>query len=124
MRDRDENEETEFRGSGRLDDDMFPDQAAIDASLSMERTVHKGEGEEALTNRLLKENAATVAMQMVHLATRSPTENVRLAAGKYILDRVLGPVGKTNSLGDGPLDAMVRQMQRDAEVAANEAYDR
>jgi hypothetical protein len=123
MRDRGDEEE-EFRGSGTMPDDIFVDQKALDRALQMERDVHPAEGEEALTQRLFKENAAQVAMQMVHIATRGTSERIRLDAGKYIIDRVLGPVGKAQSLGDGPLDQMVRQMQRDAEEAANQAYDR
>jgi hypothetical protein len=123
MRDRDENEGTEFRGSGRLDDDELIDQEAVNRALQMERDVHPAETEEGLTQRLFRENAASVAMQMVHIATRGTSERIRLDAGKYIIDRVLGPVGKQNETGDGPLDQMVRQMQRDAEIAANQAYN-
>jgi hypothetical protein len=68
---------------------------------------------------LFKENSARVAMSVVNIALRGTSERLRLDAGKYVIDRVLGPIGKETHRADSPLDAMVRQMQEDAEAAAN-----
>jgi hypothetical protein len=63
-------------------------------------------------------------MQIVQIALTGTSERLRLDAGKYVVDRVLGPMGKETHRADSPLDKMVRQMQKDAEEMANEAYDK
>lgn len=110
------------RGSGTPLPEGFVNQDAMNSALAMERGAHPEESNEALTHRLFKENSPLVAMQIVHIALNGTSERLKLDAGKYIVDRVLGPTGKETYRADSPLDAMVRQMQEDAESAANKAY--
>jgi hypothetical protein len=122
--DREYEGEEPFRGTGTPQmPEGFVDQEAVANALAMERATHVDESTEDLTHRLFKENSPNVAMQLVNIALRGSNERLRLDAGKYIIDRVMGPVGKETYRADSPLDAMVRQMQRDAEDAANKAYD-
>jgi hypothetical protein len=114
-----DDDETEFRGSGTPVPLSEEDQRRLDQAVAMERTTHADESEEALTQRLFKENSARVAMSLVDIALRGASERIRLDAGKNVIDRVLGPVGKETYRADSPLDAMVRQMQLDAEAEAN-----
>jgi gamma-glutamylcysteine synthetase len=118
-----EYEEEEFRGSGTRLPDGFVDKQAMDAAVGMERDLHPEETHEELTLRLLRESVPQVAMQIVHLALQGSSERLRLEAGKYVVDRVLGPLGRETHRADSPLDKMVRQMQQDAEKAANESYN-
>jgi hypothetical protein len=123
--DRDDEHSEPFRGTGTPQmPDGFVDEDAVAAALSMERATHTNESTEDLTHRLLKENSPHVAMQLVNIALRGSSERLRLDAGKYILDRVMGPVGKETHRADSPLDKMVRDMQDAAEEAANAAYDK
>jgi hypothetical protein len=115
------NEDEEFRGTGTPFPLSDEEERRLDEALSMERQTHNDESEEVLTHRLLKENAARVAMSVVNMAVRGTSERIRLDAGKYVLDRVLGRIGDETYRADSPLDAMVRQMQEDAEQAANVA---
>jgi len=109
-------------GSGTPLPEGFVNQEAMDIALGMERATHPDETTEELTHRLFKENSPSVAMQIVHIALRGTSERLKLDAGKYVIDRVMGPVGKETHRADSPLDALVRQMQDDVEKAANEAY--
>jgi hypothetical protein len=118
-----DSEDDDFRGTGEMLPDGFVNEEAIAGALAMERQTHPDETHEMLTFRLFKENAAQVAMQMVNIALRGSSERLRLDAGKYVIDRVLGPMGKETHRADSPLDQMVRQMQADAEEAANQAYN-
>lgn len=114
-----EYEDEEFRGTGTQLPDGFVDHAAVARALNMERQMHPAESTEDLTFRLFKENAPQVAMQIVNIALNGSSERLRLDAAKLVIDRILGPVGKETHRADSPLDAMVRQMQQDAEAAAN-----
>lgn len=111
------------KGSGTPLPEGFVNQAAMDAALTMEQATHPDETNEELTHRLFRENSPRVAMSLVHIALNGTSERLKLDAGKYIIDRVMGPVGKETHRADSPLDAMVRQMQMDAEKAANDAYN-
>lgn len=53
----------------------------------------------ANTEQVLRDGAVLAAQQIVSLAVHSSNPNTRLKAATYIVDRVLGPVGKEN-LGD------------------------
>jgi hypothetical protein len=114
-----DDDETEFRGTGTPVPLSAEDEARLDRAMAMERQTHTDESEEALTHRLFRENSARVAMAIVSIALKGSSERLRLDAGKYVIDRVLGPTGKETYRADSPLDAMVRQMQLDAEDAAN-----
>jgi len=124
--DRDDSFDTEpFRGTGTPQmPDGFIDEDAVQRALQMERVTHSEESTEDLTHRLFKENSPAIAMQMVNIALRGSSERLRLDAGKYVIDRVMGPVGKETHRADSPLDKMVRDMQEAAEAAANEAYEK
>lgn len=111
------------QGSGRPLPEGFVNQDAMRAALTMERNLHPEESQEQLSQRLFKENAPNVAMQIVHIALNGTSERLKLDAGKYVIDRVLGPLGRETHRADSPLDAMVRQMQQDAENMANAAYN-
>ena len=114
-----DDDETEFRGSGTPVPLSEEDMKRLDQAVAMERVTHHEETEEALTHRLFRENSARVAMSVIDIALRGTSERLRLDAGKYVIDRVLGPTGKETYRADSPLDAMVRQMQQDAENEAN-----
>jgi hypothetical protein len=116
---RDDEEETEFRGSGTPRPLSPEDEQRLDEALRMERIAHEDESEEALTQRLFKENGARVAMGLVNIALKSPNERIRLDASKYVVDRVLGPLGKETYRAESPLEALVKQMQKDTESFAN-----
>lgn len=115
-------EKIKSAGSGTPLPEGFVNQAALKAALDMERSMHPEETQEELSHRLFKENAPGVAMSIVQIALQGSSERLKLDAGKYVIDRILGPVGKETYRADSPLDAMVRQMQQDAESAANEAF--
>lgn len=113
-------DDEEFRGSGtpyHLDPEA---EQRLDEALRMERVTHSDESEEALTQRLFKENGARVAMGLVNIALKSPNERIRLDASKYVVDRVLGPLGKETYRAESPLEKLVAQMQQDTEDFANE----
>jgi hypothetical protein len=100
------------------DPDWLP-QSAIDA-LNTERSVITGETQEQTARRLLRENAPGATLAIIHIALYGSNERLRLDAGKYVLDRVLGRPG--DDVGEGsksPLEAALERMQEAAEVHAN-----
>jgi hypothetical protein len=100
------------------DPDWLP-ASAIEA-LNQERTIITGETQEQTARRLMRENAPGATLAIVHIALYGANERLRLDAGKYILDRVLGRPG--DDLGEGadsPLETALRRMQEAAEVHAN-----
>lgn len=46
------------------------------------------------TKRIFEENAPFAASAIIDLMHNAPNDNTRLRAAGYIVDRVLGPVGK------------------------------
>ena len=120
---RDHEDDDDFRGSGTQLPDGFVNQEALQKAIAMEKDLHPAESSEELTHRLFQENAPQVAMQVVNIALQGSSERLRLDAGKYVIDRVLGPMGKETHRADSPLDKLVRQMQADAEAAANQTYN-
>jgi hypothetical protein len=108
-----------FRGTGSPVPLSPEEEARLDSALALEKAHGGDESEEALTFRLFRENAPRVAMSVINVALKGSSERLRLDAGKYVLDRVLGKIGDERVRPDSPLDALVRQMQIDAEGAAN-----
>jgi hypothetical protein len=55
-----------------------------------------GEGETNMTRtkRLFEENAPFAAAAIIDVMNSSANDNTRLRAAAYVVDRVLGPVGK------------------------------
>jgi len=75
-------------------------------SLAEERsTLYASETDTQVCKRLLMENGPIVVQAIVHLALNSQNERVRLDAGKYVCDRVLGRIIDSVPVGDKPGDA-------------------
>jgi hypothetical protein len=53
-----------------------------------------GETSEVQTMRIFKENAPFAAAQIIDLCTNAASDSIKLRAATYVVDRVLGPVGK------------------------------
>ena len=110
----DETEPEEFD-----DPNWVPDE--ILASMKMERS--KGptgeiESDEAISRRIFKENAPLAASAIARLAIHGASERTRLDASKYIVERVLGPVGNDVGAADPIRDFMEDVIQK-AEAFAN-----
>jgi hypothetical protein len=55
------------------------------------------ESPRARTSRLFLENAPFAAAAIIDLANNAANDNTRLRAAEYVVDRVLGPVGREES---------------------------
>jgi hypothetical protein len=98
--------------------DWLPDEAV--EALNMDRSFHPEESLAETARRIYHENAPAAATSVVHIALYGSNERVRLAAAMYVTDRVLGRVGEDVNVGkDSPLDLMIKNMQKAAEVHAN-----
>jgi hypothetical protein len=95
-----------------------PDQAI--ENLKMERSVRPSESEEEVTKRIFKENAPIVAQSLVQVAMHSPSESMRVQAGKYVIDRVLGKIGDDNKGDDDPIRTFIESMMTEVETHANQ----
>ena len=83
--------------------------------LTMEKSVHEDSGNEALTKRLLTEAAPMAAVSIINLSRSSGNDNTRLAASKYIVDRLLDGDGGE----DDPLASLIGDVVKKAEEFAN-----
>lgn len=94
------------------DKGWIPDDAL--ESMIMERSVHTKEDNKALSRRLIDENSPVVAHSMIWLAVHSPSERVRLDAGRYLLDRNLGRVGEEQGdQKDSPITELLESVLAD-----------
>jgi hypothetical protein len=59
----------------------------------------EGESTPATLKRLFRENSVQAAMNIVTIANHGTTERVRYDASKYIIERVLGPLGLIKDSG-------------------------
>lgn len=62
-----------------------------------EADLYGNEGPAQRTKRIFDSNAPFAAAQIVDLATNGSNEGVRLRASQYVVDRVLGPLGKDDN---------------------------
>ena len=100
------------------DDGWVPD-AALEA-LIMEKELHPGETNSGTSKRLLEENAPVVAQSMIRLAIHSKSERIRFDAGRYVLDRVLGPVANPNTAHEeSPITKLINEITEFANTAGN-----
>lgn len=91
-----------------MDDHLYTDveqesRKAAELNAKYEKALaeeHKGDDLTIQTNTVLRNSAPMVAAEMVYLALHSPKDNVRLNAGKYVIDRVLGPTNGAAPIGD------------------------
>src|SRR3954464_8872711 len=103
-------------------EDDWVSQDAIDA-LGLERSVHLGETQVQLAERLLIESAPMAAQTIIHLATNPGTnDRVRLSAATYIMDRTAGKIGDNRGTDDGKAvwDGVFDAVTKDAEEYAND----
>ncbi len=75
--------------------------------------------------KLFEEALPLVAMSICHLATRSDSEAIRFNAGKYVVERTMGPAEKQNAneggrhAWDDIYDDVVEDVVNKAEGYAN-----
>lgn len=65
----------------------------------------------AMAQKVLDENAHLAAHTIVHLAQAADNERIQLDASKYVLERVLGPIGMPATEGT-PIDQLVQAIGR------------
>ena len=73
---------------------IIEDMSDRDHMADFEADLFGNEGPAQKTKRIFDTNAPFAAAQIVDLATNATNDGVRLRASQYIVDRVLGPVGK------------------------------
>jgi hypothetical protein len=100
------------------DDDWGIDDKAIEAA-RMEAQVFgagpNGEGETTAQTlrRLFDENSTKAAMTIINLSNSASSERIRLDASKYVVERVLGPLGQSNDAGQpGSIEHALQEMQK------------
>lgn len=102
------------------DDNEFADESWVPeeklAFLSTEADLHPEETSEERAKRLLTENVDVAAAAVIHIARNDQNPRLRLDAGKYIMERVLGKAGETPATGT--LDELFRQLDRLKETEA------
>ena len=86
------------------DEDDGVDEKALEAARMESQVFGKGpngEGETtaATLRRLFEENSASAAMKIISLSSSASSERIRLDASKYIVERVLGPLGQGGNEG-------------------------
>jgi hypothetical protein len=82
-----------------------PDEAL--ASLKSETDIMHDGNPKATADKILTENVAAAASQMIWSALHSPNEKIRMDASKYVLERVLGPVKDGKPVGEDPLSELL-----------------
>jgi hypothetical protein len=82
---------SEYSEAAQGSDSWVPDDAL--AALNMERQLNPSETEEQLARRLLREALPRSAASIIHMATHSYNERVRLDASKYVVERTMGRIG-------------------------------
>lgn len=82
-----------------LDNRSMSDQ--YDEAADLERSIHHTETAAQSASRILRENAIRAAMSIVHLASRSESERVRLAAATYVVEHAF----LASSLGHDTLNS-------------------
>lgn len=88
---------------------------ALEAMI-MEREYHPKEDNAQTSRRIVNENAPVVVQSLIHLAIHSSSERIRLDAGKYLTDRVLGKVGEESSPSeDSPIVEFLKDVRYDIE---------
>jgi hypothetical protein len=100
------------------DDADWVDDKALEAA-RMESQVFgtgpNGEGETkpATLRRLFDENSTGAAMTIINLSKAASSERIRLDASKYIVERVLGPLGSAGNEGaPGSLEHTLDQIAK------------
>lgn len=96
-------------GNGWVDDE------ALEA-LKMESAVFgQGLGSQSnadISQRLMDENVVGATMSIIHIARHAEQPQLRFNAAKYVVDRVLGSVGKDAPSKDkDPLEALVEELR-------------
>ncbi len=99
----------------KMSHEWVPDDALN--SLAMEQSVRPEETPEAITRRLMRENASVAALSIIHLSKHASTERMRLDASKYVLDRVLGRIGDDLSESNDPLALFLEGVEEYANSA-------
>jgi len=73
--------------------EWLPDKAIEE--LTLKRALSKIENSLTLASDIFKDCAPIAAMSICHMAIHSPTEQIRLAAGKHVVDRAMGTPAPT-----------------------------
>jgi len=98
-------------------DDDWPSDKELDAA-RMEAQVFgagpNGEGETpaATLRRLFEENSTKAALQIISLGNAAMSERVRLDASKYVVERVLGPLGSPDHGAPGSLEHTLQELTK------------
>jgi hypothetical protein len=107
------------------DDETWVPEEQLEA-LTMERQMNPSEDEVALAERIFRENLPVAAQAICHLARTATSQNMRMAAAKYVVERNLGRVVDPSSLptkGEDPWDKLlagtISNTVEEAEVHAN-----
>lgn len=88
---------------------------AADHMGDFEKDLYGDETPAARTKRIFDTNAPLAAAQIVDLAANAVSDTVRLRASQYVVDRVLGPVGK-----DDQQDALDMFLEGLTKLAGNQ----
>lgn len=92
------------------DSEWVPDRA-IEA-IMLERQMEPDISDTALANKIMKENLPIVAANIVHTAKYANDPRIRLQAGTYVMDRMMGKVGNSVVTEDSPLDTMTDALMK------------
>jgi hypothetical protein len=77
---------------------------------AFEADLYGPEGHVGRTKRIFEQSAPFAAKQIVDLATNGSSDAVRLRASQYVVDRVLGPLGKEEQ--EDALDTFLKGMEK------------
>jgi hypothetical protein len=96
-------------------DDDWVSQSDLTDALNMEHQVYgkelTGSQSKHIAQRLFEENAAQAAMSIIHVATHSTNDGLKLKSAQYIIDRALGKIGDKQDGAQDPLEALLTSMQ-------------
>jgi hypothetical protein len=99
------------------DEKWVPDEAL--EAMTLEAALRENESSIERAKRLLQENVDVAAASTIWLARSSTNERIRLEAGKYIMERVLGRAGDAPATGS--LDDLFDKLDKMNEMAAAQA---
>lgn len=110
-----------------MDSNFDPDFAAdleLLSRASVPASTLSEKNEAALAMRILKDHASIAAHAICTIVTESPNEKTRLAAAKYVLDRVIGPLSQQVDQGTNPWDELFGSVVREPTAAERAAGSR
>lgn len=92
---------------------------ADDAMAEFNKELYGEETPASRTKRIFDQGGPFAAAQIIDLVHNSPSDSIKLRAAQYVVDRVLGPVGK-----DEQQDALQEFLQGIEKLANSNNRDR